>query len=116
MSNRNHTLNRLRAVHTVNGGLPLTQVEAHDALHSLAQELSVYEVETVELYAFGDRVRRILAEKIPSQGQLEKIATDLNALEGRITKQIQELDGGQQSVIPVSAEPVAPKAGDWPIG
>lgn len=116
MSNPNHTLNRYRAVYTVNGGLPLRQVEAHDALQAISHEFGIYEVESAELYAFGDRVRRILAEGGPSRSQIERIASDLDGLDERISEQIQEISSGHKSVIPVSEDPVALKASDWPIG
>jgi hypothetical protein len=116
MSRLNHTLNRFRAVHTVNGSLPLTQVEAHDALQAIAHEFSIYEVETAELYAFGDRVRQILAEEESSRDQLEKIASHLIGLSGRISEQVRELTSGRKSVIPVGTERVALESADWPIG
>lgn len=116
MSSPNHTLNRYRAVYTVNGGLPLTQVEAHDALQAIAHEFSIYEVETAELYAFGDRVRQILAEEAPSRDRLEKIASHLEGLSGRISEQIGELTSSQTSDVPVREKPIALMTGDWPIG
>lgn len=116
MSETNHTLNRFRAIRTVNGGLPLTQVEAHGALQAIAREFGIYEAETAELYAFGDEIRQILAEDGPSEDRLAKIASHLAGLSGRIREQVRESAGGQASVVPVGDEPFALTAGDWPIG